>query len=341
MNNPQSTDLYGRVMLSIEGTSLLSHEKDLISNPHVGGIIFFARNFISREQINSLCDEVLSIKRNIVIAVDQEGGRVQRFNKEFTKLPSMQQLGDYVIKNNDYEICHDVGWLMSSELLASGIDISFAPVLDVDRDTSSIIGDRAFSDDPNLVTALAKHFIDGMNAAGMQATGKHFPGHGGIFEDSHITEPTDSRNYLELSNKDIKPFVELKDHLAAVMSAHIVFPEVDDVSVGFSSKWLKDILRQEIKFNGIVFSDDLSMKGSGNEKFSMKSIKSIEAGCDMVLVCNDFQGASEVVRCFEKENMSLSKKIGIMKKSKSPTWNDLVSNEKRLKTLEVLKKIGD
>ena len=340
MSNSQSNDSYGRVMLSIEGTTLLPHEKDLISNPHVGGIIFFTRNFISREQINGLCDEIFSIKRNIVIAVDQEGGRVQRFNEAFSKLPSMQQLGDYAVKNNNYGICNDVGWLMSSELLASGIDISFAPVLDVDRDTSSIIGDRAFSDDSSLVIKLAKHFIDGMNAAGMQATGKHFPGHGGIFEDSHITEPTDSRSYSDLFNKDIRPFIDLKDDLAAVMSAHIVFPEVDDVSVGFSSKWLKDILRQEINFNGVVFSDDLSMKGSGAESFSVKSMKSIEAGCDMVLICNDFDGASEAVNFFTKENMSFSKKIGNMKKIKSPIWNDLINNEKRLKTIEVIKKIG-
>ena len=193
MTNTKSEDLFGRVMLSIEGTSLSLYEKELISSSQVGGVIFFSRNFISRQQIADLCDEIFSIKTNILIAVDQEGGRVQRFDKEFSKLPSMQELGDYSIKNNDYEICHDVGWLMSSELLASGIDISFAPVLDVDRDTSSIIGDRAFSDNPDLVSTLAKKFIEGMNTAGMKATGKHFPGHGGIFEDSHITEPSDNR----------------------------------------------------------------------------------------------------------------------------------------------------
>ena len=341
MNNTQSHDLYGRVMFSIEGTSLSSKEKELISSPQVGGIILFTRNFVSRDQVNDLCDEIFSIKKNILIAVDQEGGRVQRFNKEFSKLPSMQMLGDYAIKNNNYEVCHDVGWLMSSELLASGIDISFAPVLDVDRETSSIIGDRAFSDDPILVSALAKKFIDGMNEAGMQATGKHFPGHGGIFEDSHVTEPLDNRNYENLFNKDMKPFIDLKDKLSAVMSAHITFPQVDDTSVGFSSKWLKDILRKEINFNGLVFSDDLSMKGSGDEKFSIKSMKSIQAGCDMVLVCNDLNGAIEVVQFFEKENISLSKKISKMKKSKSPTWNDLISSKKRFEILEVLKSIGD
>lgn len=341
MNNTQSHDLYGRVMFSIEGTSLSSKEKELISSPQVGGIILFTRNFVSRDQVNVLCDEIFSIKKNILIAVDQEGGRVQRFNKEFSKLPSMQMLGDYAIKNNNYEVCHNVGWLMSSELLASGIDISFAPVLDVDRETSSIIGDRAFSDDPILVSALAKKFIDGMNEAGMQATGKHFPGHGGIFEDSHVTEPLDNRNYENLFNKDMKPFIDLKDKLSAVMSAHITFPQVDDTSVGFSSKWLKDILRKEINFNGLVFSDDLSMKGSGDENFSIKSMKSIQAGCDMVLVCNDLDGAIEVVQFFEKENISLSKKISKMKKSKSPTWNDLISSEKRFEILEVLKSIGD
>ena len=341
MTNTKSEDLFGRVMLSIEGTSLSFYEKDLISSSQVGGVIFFSRNFISRQQIADLCDEIFSIKANILIAVDQEGGRVQRFDKEFSKLPSMQELGDYSIKNNDYEICHDVGWLMSSELLASGIDISFAPVLDVDRDTSSIIGDRAFSDNPNLVSTLAKKFIEGMNTAGMKATGKHFPGHGGIFEDSHITEPSDNRNYEDLLNRDIKPFFDLKDKLGAVMSAHIVFPKVDDKSVGFSSKWLKDILRQEIHFNGLVFSDDLSMKGSGDKSFSSKAMNSIRAGCDMVLVCNHPDGVLEVVNYFEKENISLSEKIITMKKSKFPSWNDLINNKKRLEIHEIIKKIGD
>lgn len=341
MINDSSEDLFGRVMLSIDGTSPSSYEKDLISSPHVGGVILFSRNFISRKQIADLCDEILSIKKNILIAVDQEGGRVQRFDKEFTRLPSMQDLGDYAIKNNDFDICHDVGWLMSSELLASGIDISFAPVIDVDRNTSSIIGNRAFSDNPDLVSALATKFVNGMNKAGMQATGKHFPGHGGIFEDSHITEPFDNRNYADLSSRDIKPFIQLRDKLAAVMSAHIVFPKVDDKSVGFSSKWLKDILRDEIKFKGLVFSDDLSMKGSGEDTFSIKAINSIEAGCDMVLVCNHTDGASEVINYFEKENVSLSKTICKMKKSKFPSWNDLKNNNKRLETLEIIKSIGD
>ena len=328
-------------MLDIGGTNLSDEDKFLIANKHVGGLIFFSRNFESFENIKNLINDVRNIKENIIIAVDQEGGRVQRFDKEFSKLPSMQELGDYSIKNNDFEICHDVGWLMSSELLASGIDISFAPVLDVDRDTSSIIGDRAFSDNPNLVSALAKKFIEGMNAAGMKATGKHFPGHGGIFEDSHITEPSDNRNYEDILNRDMKPFFDLKDKLGAVMSAHIVFPKVDDKSVGFSSKWLKDILRQEIHFNGVVFSDDLSMKGSGDKSFSSKAMNSIRAGCDMVLICNHPDGVLEVVNYFEKENVSLSEKIITMKKSKFPSWNDLKNNKKRLEILGIIKKIGD
>ena len=309
MTNTKSEDLFGRVMLSIAGTSLSFYEKDLISSSQVGGVIFFSRNFISRQQIADLCDEMFSIKANILIAVDQEGGRVQRFDKEFSKLPSMQELGDYSIKNNDYKICHDVGWLMS--------------------------------DNPNLVSTLAKKFIEGMNTAGMKATGKHFPGHGGIFEDSHITEPSDNRNYEDLLNRDIKPFFDLKDKLGAVMSAHRVFPKVDDKSVGFSSKWLKDILRQEINFNGLVFSDDLSMKGSGDKSFSSKAMNSIRVGCDMVLVCNHPDGVLEVVNYFEKENISLSEKIITMKKSKFPSWNDLINNKKRLEIHEIIKKIGD
>jgi len=171
----------GRLMMDIDGTSLSSVDIDLISNSKVGGLILFERNFSSKDQIADLCSQIKGIKNNILIAVDQEGGRVQRFKDGFTILPSMQSLSDYAAKSSNKEIFKEVGWLMAAELLAAGIDISFAPVLDVDRNTSSIIGNRSFSDEPSNVSKIAKEFISGMNEAGMQATGKHFPGHGGIF----------------------------------------------------------------------------------------------------------------------------------------------------------------
>ena len=331
---------FGRLMTSLEGASLSSEDKKLLSNKHVGGIILFSKNFESQLQIQSLCSEIKSVKENIIIAVDQEGGRVQRFKNEFTLLPSMQDLGGYAAKKNNMGICHEVGWLMASELIASGIDISFAPVLDVDRDTSSIIGNRAFSNDPKLLIELARNFINGMNEAGMLATGKHFPGHGGIFEDSHISEPVDIRSYEKLLEIDLKPFIELKNNLGAVMTAHITFPKIDDICVSYSNLWIKKILKEKLAFKGIVFSDDLSMKGAGDFSMGEKAMKSIEAGCEMVLVCNDYDGTMEVIDAFEKNNVQMSAKIKDLKNSEDINWNDL-ENQNRVKDVKkIIKEIG-
>ena len=204
----------GRLMIDIQGTSLSYADIELINNNQVGGLILFERNFHSKEQIFDLCSEIKGIKRNILISVDQEGGRVQRFKSGFTKLPPMQALSDYAASNSNINIFKEVGWLMAAELIAVGIDISFARVLDVDRNTSSIIGNRSFSDIPSHVSSITKEFISGMNEAGMQATGKHFPGHGGIFEDSHLLQPQDKRTLDELIKHDLTPFMDLKGELA-------------------------------------------------------------------------------------------------------------------------------
>ena len=328
-------------MISIEGMTLSSSDKDLIRNRHVGGIILFTRNFHSQPQIEELCSEIKNIKNNIIIAVDQEGGRVQRFNGEYTQLPSMQVLGDYCISNNDYSFAADVGCLMSLELIASGVDISFAPVLDVDRNTSSIIGNRSFSNKPQNVVDIASHFIQGMSEAGMQATGKHFPGHGGIKEDSHIAEPIDIRSHNELMDTDLKPFIELKDKLSAVMTAHITYPDIDNVCVSFSEIWLKNVLQNNIGFNGVIFSDDLTMKGAGNTSMDEKAIKALNAGCDMVLVCNDYKGANSVINRFEKEDIDLNSRIGMMQKTKTCNWDDLADNPRVIETKQIIKTLGE
>ena len=328
-------------MISIEGMTLSSSDKDLIRNRHVGGIILFTRNFHSQPQIEELCSEIKNIKNNIIIAVDQEGGRVQRFNGEYTKLPSMQVLGNYCISNNNYSFAADVGWLMSLELIASGVDISFAPVLDVDRNTSSIIGNRSFSNKPQNVVDIASHFIQGMSEAGMQATGKHFPGHGGIKEDSHIAEPIDIRSHNELMDTDLKPFIELKDKLSAVMTAHITYPDIDNVCVSFSEIWLKNVLQNDIGFNGVIFSDDLTMKGAGNTSMDEKAIKALNAGCDMVLVCNDYKGANSVINRFEKEDIDLNSRIGMMQKTKTCNWDDLADNPRVIETKQIIKTLGE
>ena len=341
MSLDNNQNLFGRLMISIDGTTLSSSDKDLIRNRHVGGIILFTRNFHSQPQIEELCSEIKNIKNNIIIAVDQEGGRVQRFNGEYTQLPSMQVLGDYCISNNDYSFAADVGWLMSLELIASGVDISFAPVLDVDRNTSSIIGNRSFSNKPQNVVDIASHFIQGMSEAGMQATGKHFPGHGGIKEDSHIAEPIDIRSHNELMDTDLKPFIELKDKLSAVMTAHITYPDIDNVCVSFSKIWLKNVLQNNIGFNGVIFSDDLTMKGAGNTSMDEKAIKALNAGCDMVLVCNDYKGANSVINRFEKEDIDLNSRIGMMQKTKTCNWDDLADNPRVIETKQIIKTLGE
>ena len=331
---------YGRLMLDIDGISLSNEDKDLLMNKHVGGLIFFSRNFESFNQITNLVHEIRNIKENIIIAVDQEGGRVQRFNKEFTKIPTMQEVAKYANSNNDMSFLKEVGWLISSELIAAGIDLNFAPVLDIDDKTSSIIGDRAFANNALDVISLTSNFIDGMHEAGMKSTGKHFPGHGGIFEDSHIELAEDHRELDELMGLDIKPYIELSNKLDAIMCAHILFPNIDKYIPSYSRYWLKDILREKIKYKGLIFSDDLSMFGAGDLSFANKAVKSVEAGCDMILVCNNRYEAINVIEAFEKNDIDLSKKIHQMRKTSNTDWDDLSRNNRRSVVKEKLKTIG-
>lgn len=331
----------GRLMIDIQGTSLSYADIELINNNQVGGLILFERNFHSKEQIFDLCSEIKGIKRNILISVDQEGGRVQRFKSGFTKLPSMQVLSDYAASNSNsnINIFKEVGWLMAAELIAVGIDISFAPVLDVDRNTSSIIGNRSFSDIPSHVSSIAKEFISGMNEAGMQATGKHFPGHGGIFEDSHLLQPQDKRTLDELIKRDLIPFMDLKDDIGGIMCAHILFPEVDALSAGFSPFWIKEILRNRIGFKGVVFSDDLTMKGAGEYSYAERVNLSLSAGCDMVLICNSRDGVTEAITHMEQNNIGGSNVIPSMLSHSKILWEDLNNSDRRSKIREDLANI--
>ena len=331
---------YGRLMLDIDGISLSNEDKDLLMNKHVGGLIFFSRNFESFNQITNLVHEIRNIKENIIIAVDQEGGRVQRFNKEFTKIPTMQEVAKYANSNNDMSFLKEVGWLISSELIAAGIDLNFAPVLDIDDKTSSIIGGRAFANNALDVISLTSNFIDGMHEAGMKSTGKHFPGHGGIFEDSHIELAEDHRELDELMGLDIKPYIELSNKLDAIMCAHVLFPNIDKYIPSYSRYWLKDILREKIKYKGLIFSDDLSMFGAGDLSFANKAVKSVEAGCDMILVCNNRYEAINVIEAFEKNDIDLSKKIHQMRKTSNTDWDDLSRTNRRSVVKEKLKTIG-
>ena len=227
--------------------------------------------------------------------------------------------------------------MVSSELISVGIDINFAPVLDINRNISSIIGDRSFSDDFSELINNASDYIDGMHEAGMKSTGKHFPGHGNVIEDSHLELPKDQRKLQDLINTDIKPYIELNEKLDVIMCAHILFSEVDKNIPSFSHTWIKDILRNKINFKGLIISDDLSMIGSGNQSLTNKVKMSFDAGCDMVIICNNRSGTKEVIEYLDETGVEQSSKISEIKSSKKINWNNLLINKRALAIKEKLK----
>jgi beta-N-acetylhexosaminidase len=290
-------------MLDLEGLTLTEAEQDLIRHPHVGGIILFARNFTDVGQVVALVKSIRAIRPELILAVDQEGGRVQRFREGFVKLPPMKVFGDLYATNpgEARQRSYQCGWLMASEVLAVGVDISFAPILDVDCGLSQVIGDRAFHADPQIAVTLLREFIRGMSDAGMAATGKHFPGHGSVEADSHLALPVDERSWAEIEALDLVPFAQLSRELQGIMPAHVIYSKVDPKPAGFSPFWLQDVLRSRLGFDGVIFSDDLSMEGAvATGSFSDRANAALDAGCDMVLVCNHREGALEVLQALEK-----------------------------------------
>ncbi len=291
----------GPIMLDLEGVELTPEERELLAHPGVGGVILFSRNFASVDQLEALVSEIHALRRpRLLVAVDHEGGRVQRFRDGFTLIPVAGHLGRVFDQDphRGRRLAETAGWVMAVELRAVGIDFSFAPVLDIDHGASEVIGDRAFHAHPDVVTDLGRHWIKGMHEAGMAATGKHFPGHGAVAADSHTDLPVDRRDYKDIYAHDIVPFKRLVHHgLAAVMPAHVVYAEVDARPAGFSAFWLQDVLRKRLGFQGVIFSDDLNMAGAaaGGETFADRATLARQAGCDMLLVCNNRAGAIEVV----------------------------------------------
>jgi len=295
------TDTQPLLMLDLEGPALTEEEQDLLRHPAVGGLILFSRNYQEPDQLYELVHRVRQARPDLLIAVDQEGGRVQRFRTEFTRLPPMAALGRY--HGRDPEAARHaadlLGELMADELRAYDIDISFAPVLDLDFGNSSVIGDRSFNADPRAVTDLAGAFIDGMARAGMAATGKHFPGHGHVAADSHLELPEDPRTWEQLQD-DLVPFKALAPRLDGIMPAHVRYQAVDDEPAGFSRHWLGKVLRGDCGYRGVIFSDDLGMAGAaGAGDFAQRAQAALGAGCDMVLVCNDRAGAVTVAQWLE------------------------------------------
>ncbi|MGB5426759.1 MAG: beta-N-acetylhexosaminidase [Gammaproteobacteria bacterium] len=286
----------GPLMADIEGLELTDEDRELLRHPAVGGVILFSRNYASTGQLRALVDALHRLRDpHLLVAVDQEGGRVQRFRDEFTHLPPLACLGS--IHDTDADRARHLarvsGWLMASELRAVGIDLSFAPVLDLEFGVSSIIGNRALHKRPEVVAELALAYQAGMHDAGMAATGKHFPGHGAVAADSHLDLPIDERRFEDMAQWDMVPFRRMIDAgLAAIMMAHVVYSAVDKHPASFSRYWIKAILREQLGFNGLVFSDDLSMEGAACiGDHSARAQAALEAGCDMVLVCNNREQA--------------------------------------------------
>ncbi|WP_448567364.1 beta-N-acetylhexosaminidase [Thalassotalea ganghwensis] len=316
-------------MIDVEGTSLTQEDKELLNHPLVGGVILFSRNYQSPQQISALTDDIrTSVNGNILIAVDHEGGRVQRFREGFSAIPAMGKIYQLASANIEQAavMAKQAGTLMALEVQSVGIDISFAPVLDINN-ISAVIGDRSFHQQPDIVAMLAHHFINGMKSVGMQATGKHFPGHGSVKADSHIAMAIDERSYQAIEKVDMQPFKQLiaDNQLAAIMPAHVIYPDVDDKSVGFSRIWLQDILRNRLGFDGVIFSDDLSMHGASSiGGFIERAEAAQEAGCDMLLMCNNRLAVFEVI-----DNANLvtcgygEQRIAKMLKTSLSTWQDM------------------
>lgn len=280
-------------MVDIEGTELSKMERDILQHPHVGAVILFTRNFTDLPQLHKLIKEIKNINANLFVAVDQEGGFVQRFLRQgFRALPAARIYGDVYDLNpkSGIQLARQYGEIMARDLLTCGIDLSLAPVLDV-HDVSMVIAhlDRAFHTDPEVIATLAGAFIEGMNAVGMPAVGKHFPGHGSVVSDSHVAMPISHASLEELKVKDLKPFIELikKGLLSAIMPAHVTYTAIDATKpAGFSKTWLQEILRSELGFTGLVLSDCLSMTGADIGNLMTRAEEALQAGCDMLIVCH-------------------------------------------------------
>lgn len=287
-------------MLDLRGTDIAPDEYELLRHPAAGGVILFSRNFESIAQLSALVRAIHEVREpHLLVAVDHEGGRVQRFHGDLTRLPACALLGKVYDADRErgLALAERAGWLMASELRATGVDFSFAPVLDLDKGVSEVIGDRAFHQYPDSAMQLARRYMEGMARAGMAAVGKHFPGHGAVAADSHHELPMDERRYEDILMEDLRVFRHLIDNnLAGIMPAHVVYPRVDDQPAGFSRIWLQDVLRDQLRFQGAIFSDDLGMNGAAVAGDMVARAQAAQAaGCDMLLVCNNQAGARDVV----------------------------------------------
>ena len=344
MNAPTSL---GLIMLDVEGKQLNEADRRRLCHPLTGGVILFSRNYESQRQLEELTAEIHRLRSPpLLIAVDHEGGRVQRFREGFTRLPPMRALGavwdEHPLRAR--HLARDAGYVLAAELRAHGIDLSFTPVLDLDFGNSAVIGDRAFHSQPEAVIELAGALIEGLALAGMAACGKHFPGHGFIAADSHTDVPVDTRSLAQIEAADLIPFRELIAHgLSSIMPAHVIYPAVDDRPAGFSKIWLSQILRTQMKFRGVIFSDDLSMEGARVAgDIVARADAAIDAGCDMVLVCNRPDAADELLSRLQREMApaSLARLARLHGKASAPTLTALKATESYSRAVHSIGAIG-
>jgi beta-N-acetylhexosaminidase len=330
----------GPVTLDVVGLALTAEDRRRILHPLTGGVILFGRNFADRKQLTKLTADIKKIRPDILISIDHEGGRVQRCKSDgFTHLPAMRKLGQlWGAKNQSTHPAESAalamaaatacGYVLATELRACGVDFSFTPVLDLDFARSGVIGDRSFSRDPQIVFALAKSLNEGLRLGGMANCGKHFPGHGWAEADSHVAIPVDERSLNEILNDDAKPYEWLDLSLAAVMPAHVIYPQVDQNPAGFSKIWLHSILRQELGFEGVIFSDDLSMEGASVAGSVVQGAEmALDAGCDAVLICNRPDLADQLLSKLkvtkQKQTESAIRLNRLMPKAPALNWNEL------------------
>lgn len=307
----------GPLMVDVAGLELTPEDRDVLSHPLVGSVLLFTRNYRSREQVAALCAAIKALRTpQLLIAVDHEGGRVQRFRDSFTRLPASRALSHcYEQDRRDgLDFARSVGWLMASELRAVGIDFSFAPCVDLDYGVSEIIGDRSFDRHPDVVAAMAAAYMLGMREAGMAATAKHFPGHGAVIADSHVALPVDRRTFADME-EDIRPYRILNgNNLSGIMAAHVVYPSVDALPASLSRRWITEILRGELGFHGCVFADDLSMAGAAAFGDIVERTRLAQAaGCDVLPICNDRAAVLTVLKQVEFEAVSAASQARVVR----------------------------
>jgi len=355
------------VILDVAGLALTEDDRRRLAHPLVGGMILFGRNWESREQLTELCTEIKSVRADLLVCVDHEGGRVQRFRSGgFTHLPPMRRFGEMWMQDakgregsgamRAMAAATAAGFVLGAELRACGVDFSFTPVLDLDYGESSVIGDRSFHRDARVATLLARSLMQGLLQAGMANCGKHFPGHGFVKADSHLEVPVDKRSLKAILEDDAAPYEWLGSTLTSVMPAHVIYPKVDSLPAGFSPRWLNEILRERLHFQGAIFSDDLSMEGARKIEgrpvtFTEAAVAALRAGCDMVLLCNESvhsEGGQSIDEMLEGltqartrgewqvNPVSEERRLALLPCGSAASWDSLMTEPRYMQALQLL-----